>query len=147
MQNISFRRKLKHIWKEYQRSKSISDMEKALKELGIGHHGLLNTNFSIPYVLNKTANHSKRFTKLCNRLGKKARSQGKTVSFTDIIKCLRDNGDARLIPFRCSYDVVIQFVDTIKGTVVANNEEEAKRLVMNYPKKDFEVKYFVRPSN
>lgn len=171
MKNIPFIRKLKYLQKQYQRDlvvippyasqePAISKLLDSLHEMGLDlrHSFSRQLILDLSYILSKHGGYEKqtRFSKLCRRLGKAAKRQGKLVYIEDIWEFSIGRyifnprtgkylADAREIPFHLElkpYKVTMRFIEEIERTVWAESEETAKDRVFitsyNH-KKDFKV--------
>ena len=154
MKSIPFIRKLKYLQKQYQRDLAVilpyASQEPAVTKLldslhvmGLDlryNHFVKYFSTDLAYILSSNVDNARqrRFSKLCRRLGKAAKKQGKFVYIDDIWKVLRtpifshrDEGinDVRKIPFHFKikqYKVTMRFIEQVEQVVWAESEEAAK---------------------
>ena len=121
MKDIPFKRKLKHLKKEFQR-KNTPFLEKAdeIQKFFFQYGAYCTYTSDLETILKFGDAHSRRFKKLLIRLGKAAKKKNSLVRVDDIIKTIKDNkpcyycyetykwieiSDPREIPFYKYYKV------------------------------------------
>jgi hypothetical protein len=160
MKNIPFIRKLKHLQKQYQRDlaailpytskePAVTKLLDSLHEMGMDLRYNYNAKYfnsaDLAFILSSTKDNARqrRFSKLCRRLGKAAKKQGKLVYIDDIWQFVRGkykfdyktglySVDARDIPFHSElkpYEVTMRFIEQVKRVVWAESAEAAKEAV------------------
>jgi len=146
--NIPFRRKLKHLKKNLQRTKDFKPIVEYFAEMGV-FVNVYDTIY-IFSLLNSNVARTQRIYKWCKRLGKAAKKQNNKVYFKDLISAyshLYENAkyalyylkqtyghefelkDVRDVPFMTEYKYAHTII--ITGTVVACSEEMAKIKIKN----------------
>lgn len=92
MKDIPFKRKLKHLKKEFQR-KNTSYFEKAdeIKKFFFQYGAYCSYTSELEIILKFGDAHSRRFKKLLIRLGKAAKKKNSLVRVVDIINTIKGN--------------------------------------------------------
>lgn len=136
-EQISFKRLIKHFYKQIQRNHAKNQISKKGFDYFFGEHNFEKIK---NYFLNKGVRlHSihinelrlmkgekfKRTAKLIKRLGKAALKKNSIVFYTDIRACVNKNSDAREIPFYKFYKIVEK--STTEYTVLAISEQHFQK--------------------
>lgn len=136
-EQISFKRLIKHFYKQIQRNHAKNQISKNGFDYFFGEHNFQSIR---DYFLSKgvslyshdvnelrlmKGDKFKRMSKLIKRLGKAALKKNSVVFYNDIRYCVYQNNDARKIPFYKHFKIVEKA--TTEYTVLAISEQHIEK--------------------